>query len=138
MACMLGWSWTLVRLYRDVVHSENLLPNKSVFKLHGSLLVAYLLLNILSQILTYWFNQLSFDSNGNLTLRGIDDLLQIFNVLLETLTFFLVVKMTLPITQSEKETRSKFQRFIFKGFADMEELKAAVFANNPEMTAEQR
>jgi hypothetical protein len=44
----------------------------------------------------------------------------------------------LPITYSDKETRSKFQRFLFKGFADKEELKAAIFANNPDMTDEQR
>ena len=53
-------------------------------------------------------------------------------------TFFLVAKLMLPITKSDKKTRSKFQRFLFKGFADINELKAAIFANNPNLTAEQR
>ncbi len=56
--------------------------------------------------------------------------------LLEITTFFLVIKLMLPITPSEKETRSKFQRFLFKGFADKNELKAAVLANNPCMDQE--
>ena len=46
--------------------------------------------------------------------------------------------MMLPITQSEKEERSKFQRFLFQGFADINELKAAVFANNPDVDQELR
>jgi len=54
------------------------------------------------------------------------------------MTFFLVVKLMLPITQSEKEKKSKFQRFLFKGFADQNELKAAVLTNNPDMDFEQR
>ncbi len=44
----------------------------------------------------------------------------------------------MPITPSDKETRSKFQRFLFKGFADKNELKAAILANNPDMDQEQR
>ena len=49
------------------------------------------------------------------------------------MTFFLVVKLMVPITPSDKETRSKFQRFLFKGFADKNELRAAILANNPDM-----
>ena len=59
--------------------------------------------------------------------------LQILTNLMEFVTFFLVVKLMLPITPSEKEKRSKFQSFLFKGFADKNELKAAVLANNPDI-----
>ena len=58
--------------------------------------------------------------------------------LVEIMTFFLVVKLMLPIIPSEKEKRSKFQRFLFKGFADKNELRAAVLANNPDMNQSQR
>ena len=51
----------------------------------------------------------------------------------EMTTFFLVVKLMLPITPSDKKKRSKFQRFLFKGFADRNELRAAILANNPDM-----
>ena len=44
----------------------------------------------------------------------------------------------LPITKTDKEKRSKFQRFLFNGFADKNELKAAILANNPHMDADQR
>jgi len=54
------------------------------------------------------------------------------------MTFFLVVKIMLPITHSEKENKSKFQRFLFKGFADVNELRAAVLTNNPGMDFEER
>jgi len=49
------------------------------------------------------------------------------------MSFFLVAKLMLPITLSDKEKRSKFQRFFFNGFADKNELKAAILANNPDM-----
>jgi hypothetical protein len=54
------------------------------------------------------------------------------------MTFFLVVKLMLPITPSDKEKRSKFQRFLFKGFADKNELKAAILQNNQDIDGEQR
>lgn len=44
----------------------------------------------------------------------------------------------LPLTPKDKETRSKFQQFLFKGFMNKDELHAAVLANNPDMTQEQR
>ena len=40
----LTWGWTLFKLYRDVVHSKKLLPNKKIFILHGSLLVLFVIL----------------------------------------------------------------------------------------------
>jgi hypothetical protein len=54
------------------------------------------------------------------------------------MTFFLVVKLMLPITPSEKETRSKFQRFLFKDFADKNKLRAAVLAKNPDINQSQQ
>ncbi len=58
--------------------------------------------------------------------------------MIEMITFFLVVRMMIPITKTDKQTRSKFQRFLFNGFADKNELKAAILANNPGMDADQR
>ena len=43
----LTWGWTLFKLYRDTVHSKKLLPNKKIFILHGSLLVLFVLLEVL-------------------------------------------------------------------------------------------
>ena len=54
------------------------------------------------------------------------------------MSFFLVVKLMLPITPSDKEKRSLFQRFLFKGFADIKELRAAILQNNHDIDEEQR
>ena len=48
VGCLLAWSWTLIRLYRDIKHSEKLLPNKHIFILHGTLLGSKLLLQGIS------------------------------------------------------------------------------------------
>ena len=42
--CSVAWAWTLIRLYKDIKHSEKLLPNKRVFFIHGSLLTLYYLI----------------------------------------------------------------------------------------------
>ena len=60
------------------------------------------------------------------------------SLFVEIMTFFLVVKLMLPTIPSDKEKRSRFQRFLFKGFADKNELRAAVLANNPDMNQSQR
>jgi uncharacterized protein YeeX (DUF496 family) len=60
------------------------------------------------------------------------------NFFIEIMSFFLVVKLMLPITPSDKEKRSKFQRFLFKGFADINELRAAILQNNRDIDDEQR
>ena len=57
---------------------------------------------------------------------------------LEIMTFLLVIKLMLPVTQSDIKKRSKFQRFLFSGFVDKNELRAAVLANNRDMDEQQR
>jgi hypothetical protein len=71
----------------------------------------------LEQILVYATNH-SESIKIYLILKGITDILFSISALVEMMTFFLVVKLMLPITPSEKEKRSEFQRFLFKGFAD--------------------
>ncbi len=41
LLCSVAWAWTLIRLYKDITHSEKLLPNKRIFFIHGSLLTIY-------------------------------------------------------------------------------------------------
>ena len=130
--CMIAWTWTLIRLYRNIEHSEKLLPKKRLFILHGSLLTGYLLLFALDQILVCVALNLE-NKDTYLFLIGIVDILLATYTLLEMMSFFLVAKLMLSITLSDKEKRSKFQRFLFNGFADKNELKAAILANNPDM-----
>ncbi len=94
---MLAWAWTLIRLYKEIENSEKLLPNKGVFTLHGSLLAVYLLLYALTDVLIGWANRTE-DTNTFNILFGLNDLVLDLLFLLELVTFFLVVKMMLPIT----------------------------------------
>ena len=95
---MLAWAWTLIRLYKDIEHSEKLLPNKRIFILHGSLIGGYLVLYALSLIMIY-AGKHSENSKTRDILIGSVDLLTGIENLLEIITFFLVIKFMLPITQ---------------------------------------
>ena len=44
LVCSVAWAWTLIRLYKDIAHSEKLLPKKRIFLIHGSLLTIYFLI----------------------------------------------------------------------------------------------
>ena len=44
MACLVSWGWALNKLYAEVKKAKDLLPNKNIFRLHGALLVTYLVL----------------------------------------------------------------------------------------------
>jgi len=103
----MAWAWTLVRLYKDIKHSNKLLPSKGMFILHGIFLTGYLLLFALAQIIFYAAEHTE-SIDRYLILRGIVDVLIAISNLTEMVTFFLVVKLMLPITRSDKEARSKF------------------------------
>lgn len=45
-----AWACALIKLYREVKHSEKLLPDKKLFILHGSLLTVYLILYLIQTI----------------------------------------------------------------------------------------
>ena len=55
VGCLFAWAWTLIRLYKEIEHSEKLLPNKHIFILHGSLLILYLLIFTLIQVVYYFY-----------------------------------------------------------------------------------
>ena len=44
VACLVSWGWALNKLYAEVKKAKDLLPNKNIFRLHGALLVTYLVL----------------------------------------------------------------------------------------------
>jgi len=79
-----------------------------MFILHGILLTGYLLIYALEQIIFYAAEQPMESIDTYLILRGIIDVLIPISNLTEMITFFLVVKLMLPITRSDKEARSKF------------------------------
>ena len=134
---MLAWAWTLVRLYKDVRQSKKLLPNKGIFKLHGWLLAAYLLIFLVVQVVLIAITHVKEDGTYLVLVGSIYILLCVGN-LLEMATFFLVVKLMLPITKPEKDNRARYKQFLFMGFLDVNQLKYAVYRHNPGMSADQR
>jgi hypothetical protein len=105
-----------------------------VFLLHGCLLISYLLLGA-SSVIIFWIED---PQNEDFILEGIRSILDLIRLFIELMSFFLVVKLMLPITPSDKQKRSKFQRFLFKGFADINELRAAILQNNHDIDDDQR
>jgi len=113
---------------------------KSIFKLHGNLLTAYLIVFALAEIIFIQSNGSENNKNLNNTyiFYGIYFILAVFANLLEMTTLYLVVKLILMIRPLEKETRSNFKRFLFKELAENNELRATILANNPAMNQSQR
>ena len=93
----LTWGWTLFKLYRDTVHSKKLLPNKKIFILHGSLLVLFVLLEVLE---FYAYPRVIRAS----TPKGVDDWWGIYDCSVFLVNFvealmFLVVLMLMLIVR---------------------------------------
>jgi len=104
---MITWAFTLIRLYMDITNSAKLLPKKRLFIIHGSMLSAYLILCALAQVLANIRIRTNNLNKKNIV-SGIIDIQFDLESLLEVATFYLVVKMMLPLTKEDKETRSKF------------------------------
>lgn len=43
-----AWAWAMFKLYRDVKHSEKLLPDKKIFIVPGSLLIVFLIFELIA------------------------------------------------------------------------------------------
>ncbi len=52
--------------------------------------------------------------------------------------FVLVLYLMIPITERQKKGRADFQTFLFNGFMDVDHLQSAIFAQNPDMTEDER
>ncbi len=96
--CSVAWAWTLIRLYKEINYAEKLLPNKRIFFIHGTLLTILYLIVIAAFICAYFVSHTQ-NNNRYLILSGIYDILFATTVLVEMTTFFLVVRMMLPITK---------------------------------------
>ena len=83
---LVAWAWSLFRLYRDIKYSEKLLPDKKIFILHASLLIAFLLILLTQTIIIQLANKLMSGSNAQLVLFGIYDLLTLILRCIEMVT----------------------------------------------------
>lgn len=125
---LIAWSWALFSLYRDVKHSEKLLPDKKIFLLHGSLLTAFLVLLLAQTIIQEIADKQTTPTYEPYTLYGIVDLLGFIFSCVEMATFYLVVFLMMRITKASNAKYVALQKFLLNGFVNPEELEAAVFA----------
>ena len=97
LGCSIAWAWTLIRLHKDIKHSEKLLPNKRIFIQHGTLLSIYFILFFINALILL-VSDLTDDKSTRQILLGTNGINECFLQLFEYSSFFLAVKMMLPIT----------------------------------------
>lgn len=116
---LIAWVASLIKLYRDVKHSEKLLPDKKNFIWHGSLLALYLTLSLAAVIISQIADKMTaVPLNVEIVLVGMILLLVTITSFLEMATFFMVVAMMMPITQKRKAKFVALQRFLLHGFIE--------------------
>jgi len=94
--CLLVWAWTLKKLYADIKEAQGTLPNEKVFRLHGVLLVLFLVVDIAAITTDKIARGQPEKSDSQLIWYGIANLLMAVADPLELLTFFLVALMLNP------------------------------------------
>ena len=134
----LTWGWSLYKLYRDTTDSDELLPDKRIFILHGSLLTLFLVLQALNIYALWVVLNSKYHSKAYNDWGGINNLSAFLINLAEALTFGLVINLMLPWRQEHKMAREEFQKFLFVGFLNRSKLEAAIHAQYPDLTASQK
>ena len=127
----LTWIWTIRALRKYTKNSEELLPNKWIFTLHFVLLILYLSCQILAIIAFYRWQD---DTGQARTTWG-----GIYNVsygawnLFQTFLFALSIHMMLPLTKKQKMKRKDFEKYLFLGFSDRNELENTIHERYPKL-----
>lgn len=90
------WGYALIKLNSRIKLAEKLMPNRRMFSMHGTVLICYILFNLVFLVAI----SMAYFATGDkqAILYGIVNLSGIFAPLAECLGFFLVLFMMLPIT----------------------------------------
>lgn len=95
LVCALLWGCSLISLLRHLKSSKSLLPNLRIFKIHGILLVTYLVLSFITTTLDFIGNHLPEVQQE--VVFGVTSIFYSFTCVASTLSFLLVLYVTLPI-----------------------------------------
>jgi hypothetical protein len=131
---LLVWVWALWRLYRNVQQAKDLLPNKRIFFIHGSLLVLYILGVMGDTILSQMPNWLGCGEACFYKWRAMGQISIVVGNYAESASFLLVIYVLSPITRKQHKNQQNFQEFLMNGLVDHEKLEEAVLAANPNIT----
>ena len=124
----LVWGVALIQLLRHLKGQDKLLPKQGLFKLHGAILVAFIVTQFLYVLLDNVANNLPTVPQQRLF--GVCSIIVALSTFFEDLSFWLVLFITLPITRQQRKRRMDFQTFLLNGFLDFDQLKEAVLAQN--------
>lgn len=126
LALLVAWAVTLCRLYKYVVDSKNLLPNKRIFIIQGVLLSCFILFELLQNTLSLLANKHSDNQQAFWIYAGTVDFLQFYGNTIELITFFLVIYLLMPLSNEAYAKYVALKRFQFTGFVDCEKLEEAI------------
>ena len=125
IASALMWGVALIKLLRHLNGQDKLLPKQGLFKLHGAVLIAFIVSQFLAVFLDNVANNLPPVPQQRLW--GVCSIFFALSYFFEDLSFCLVLYITLPITRQQQRRRMDFQTFLLNGFLDFDKLKEAVF-----------
>lgn len=115
-----------------------LLPRKDIFQLHFSLISLWLGMYLTGLLLSAFVKTRLTTEKEEDIYNGLFWLVVWIWDLIEESSFFLLIYLMLPVTDSAKKCRTDMNRFLFDGFVNLEKLEEAVIAQNPSMTVSQR
>ena len=133
---LLLWGLSLVKLNNTVKHVERLLPNRSLFAAHGSIILLSIVFDLISIVCLE--DAVNAPTNRQLVLAGCANIAAIIGNLFDCIGFVLVLYLMSPVTEKQKKRRKDFQTFLLDGFIDVDHLQSAIFEKNPDMTEEER
>ena len=131
LICLGLWGVALWKIARKTRQTDNLMPNKRMFALHGTLLVLYFVFFIATILLSQF-------AKPTYTVHGWYDLCAAFSDVFENASFCLVLYVMLPITKKQQARRQDFQTFLLNGMMDVDQLEEAIIKANPDMTEDQK
>lgn len=129
------WGYALIKLNRRIKNADKLIPNKRLFMMHGTVLVLYIVWNIVFLVCFSWAYYATGDKQN--ILYGIVNISGVFAPFAECAGFWLVLFMMTPITKGQAKKRNEFESFLLDGFMDVKQLRTAIYENNPDMTVEE-
>ena len=129
------WGLSLILLNRKVKQAKELIPNRLIFCLHGSVLVCFIISNAIYLIVLTL--QIKATGNRLMILQGIANIAGSSLAFFECAGFLLVFALVTPITQAQEKRQADFKAFLLNGSAGTEALLDSILAENPHMTEEE-
>jgi hypothetical protein len=124
-------------LNRQVKKAQELMPNRTIFCIHGTVLVLYLVCSSLG-LYFYELRRHLITRDAKLKALIASNIFYILSFMFECAGFLLVLYILLPTTNGQAKRRKDLQKVFLLGFVDINQLKDAVLAQNEDLDEEER